>query len=156
MEVRKNLAIDVIALAVYLVVSNPALTGIDAHEWLGLGVLLVFLVHCVAHADWVGSALFGFGRAAWSVRGNLALDVLILAAFAVVMVSGLGVSGAVLPSMGLYVEGYFFWDPLHSIAAKVLLAALLVHLVVRAPAALAVLRQRRGLRAAESDCLMGS
>nr|WP_221899057.1 DUF4405 domain-containing protein [Gordonibacter massiliensis (ex Traore et al. 2017)] len=117
-------------MAVYLVVSNPALTGIDAHEWLGLGVLLVFLVHCVAHADWVGSALFGFGRAAWSVRGNLALDVLILAAFAVVMVSGLGVSGAVLPSMGLYVEGYFFWDPLHSIAAKVLLALLLLHVVV--------------------------
>ena len=130
MEVRKNLAIDAVALAVYLVVANPALTGIGAHEWLGLGVLLVFLVHCVAHVDWVGSAVSGFKDSTWGARGNLVLDALILAAFATVTVSGLCVSGAVLPAMGLYAEGYFFWGPLHSIAAKVLLALLLLHVVV--------------------------
>lgn len=130
MEIRKNLAIDAVALAVYLVVANPALTGIGAHEWLGLGLLLVFLVHCVAHVDWVGSAVSGFRCASWGTRGNLVLDALILMAFATVTVSGLCVSGAVLPAMGLYAEGYFFWDPLHSIAAKVLLALLLLHVVM--------------------------
>ena len=43
---------------------------------------------------------------------------------------------------------------MHAVAAKVLLAALIVHVVVRAPAALAVLRQRGSRRAAGGDCPM--
>ena len=34
----KNLAVDAVALAVYAVVANPAVTGIALHEWLGLGL----------------------------------------------------------------------------------------------------------------------
>lgn len=49
-----------------------------------------------------------------------------------VTVSGLGVSGTVLHAFGLYVDGYFVWAPLHAIAAKVLLALLLVHVAVHA------------------------
>ena len=45
---------------------------------------------------------------------------------------------------------------MHAVAAKVLLAALIVHVVVRAPAALAVLRQRGSRRAAGGDCPMGN
>lgn len=130
MDVRKNLAIDVVALLVYLIVANPALTGIGVHEWLGFGALLAFLAHCVAHVGWAESVLCGFRGASWGARGNLVLDALILAAFATVMVSGLCVSGAVLPAFGLYADGYYFWDPLHAIAAKALLALLLVHVAV--------------------------
>ena len=79
-----------------------------------------------AHVVESGEGLGGRGRV-----GQLVLNAVLLLALAVCVVSGV------------------------MVAAKVLLAALLVHLVVRAPAALAVLRQRRGLRAAESDCLMG-
>ena len=122
--------IDGAALLVYLVVANPSLTGINLHEWLGFGVLVIFLVHCVVHVDWVVDTVRNGLSGSWTRAGNLALDVLILIAFATVMVSGLLVSGAVLPAFGLYADGYYFWDPLHSIAAKVLLALLLVHVVV--------------------------
>jgi hypothetical protein len=47
----------------------------------------------------------------------------------VVTVSGLMVSRHILPLFGLVAPGYFFWNPLHSISAKVLLALLLVHIV---------------------------
>ena len=119
--------IDGAALLVYLVVANPSLTGINLHEWLGFGVLVVFLVHCVVHVDWVVDTVRNGLSGSWARAGNLALDALILIAFATVMVSGLLVSGAVLPAFGLYADGYYFWDPLHSIAAKALLALLLVH-----------------------------
>ena len=137
---RSHVLFDVAALVVYLLAANPALTGIPLHEFIGLGAFIVIAAHVVVSADGLG----GRGR-----MGRLALN-------AVLLVSGVMVSGTVLPSLGLYATGYHFWDPLHAVAAKVLFAALLVHVVVRAPAALAVLRQRRGLRAAESDCLMGS
>ena len=37
-------------------------------------------------------------------------------------VSGIMVSGDVLRAFGWYAEGYYFWDPLHAVSAKVLLA----------------------------------
>ena len=70
-----------------------------------------------------------FVRLSWARTGNAVLDLVIVAVVMVVMVSGVMVSGAVLPALGLYADGYYFWDPLHAIAAKALLALLLVHVV---------------------------
>ena len=134
---RNRALFDAVVLVVYLVAANPALTGVPVHEFIG--------VHIVASGD----GLAGRGRA-----GRLALNIVLLVALAACVVSGVMVSGAALPSLGLYATGYSFWDPLHAVAAKVLLAALIVHVVVRAPAALAVLRQRGSRRAAGGDCPM--
>ncbi|OUO90840.1 hypothetical protein B5F40_05080 [Gordonibacter sp. An230] len=128
---RRNLIVDIAALAAYLVVANPALTGIGLHEWLGLGVFVAFFVHLLLHADWAVEALRGsFSHPSWGRTGNLALDLLIVLVFMAATVSGVMVSGAVLPALGLYAEGYYFWDPLHAMSAKALLALLLVHVVV--------------------------
>lgn len=127
---KKNLAIDAVVLALYLVVANPVLTGIGVHEWLGLGVLVAFFVHAAVHADWVVEAVRGsFDHPSWARTGNVVLDVLILVAFMATVVSGVMVSGSVLPALGLYAEGYYFWDPLHAVSAKVLLALLVLHVV---------------------------
>lgn len=129
----KNLAVDAAALVGLMVIMNPAVTGVNVHEWLSLAVLAVFFAHCALHVSWVSETLTGFRRGFSPTRaGNLVLDVLMLVAFAVATVSGLMVSGAVLPAFGLFAEGYYFWDPLHAISAKVLLALLLVHVAVHA------------------------
>ncbi len=131
MDRKKNLAIDVVALVIYLVVANPTITGIGLHEWIGLGVFIVFLVHCVVHFDWVVEAVRTiFKSPSFSRTGNLVLDALILVSFMICTVSGIFVSGAVLPTFGLYADGYYFWDPLHATSAKLLLALLLLHVVI--------------------------
>jgi len=43
------------------------------------------------------------------------------------ILSGANLDLSVLPAVGLFSPGYFFWDPLHSFSAKLLLAALLVN-----------------------------
>ncbi len=58
-----------------------------------------------------------------------------------VMVSGILISGAVLPTLGLHAKGYYFWNPLHAMSAKMLLALLLVHMVVHWKVVLAVVVQ---------------
>jgi hypothetical protein len=123
-----NLVIDVVALLLYLAAANPGITGLLLHEYLSLALLVVFVVHCAAHYDWVLAALRR--HAANADTANLVLDAVTLLVFAVVMVSGLMVSRFILPALGYVGEGYFFWNPLHSISAKVLLALLLVHVVV--------------------------
>ena len=144
---RSHVLFDVVVLAAYLLAANPVLTGIPLHEFVGLGAFVVVAAHVVASGEGLG----GRGRA-----GQLVLNAVLLLSLVVCVVSGVMVSGAVLPSLGLYASRYHFWDPLHAVAAKVLLAALLVHVVVRAPAALAVLRQRESCRAAGGDCPMGN
>lgn len=127
---RKNLAVDVLALVAYAAAANPALTGIGLHEWIGLGALAVFFAHCALHAAWVSDTLSAAHRRIASARtANLTLDVLTLVALMTVIVSGLMVSGSVLLFFGLYADGYYFWDPLHAMSAKVLLALLIVHVV---------------------------
>ncbi len=128
---KRNLIVDGIALVVYLVAANPVVTGIGFHEWISLGLFVAFFVHVVLHIDWTLDTLrAAFSRPSFARVGNLVLDVLSLVSLTVVVVSGLLISGSVLPTFGFYADGYYFWDPLHSISAKVLLALLLVHVVV--------------------------
>lgn len=127
---RSALVVDLIVLVVYLVVANPALTGIGAHEWLGIAAFVAFVAHAAQHGDWVAeTARTAFARPSLGRTGHFVLDALIVAAFMTCTVSGVLVSGAVLPALGLYADGFFFWDPLHAASAKVLLALLVVHVV---------------------------
>lgn len=132
-SVGRKLALDAIALVLYALAALPALTTIPLHEWLGIAAFVVLAVHLV----------FGLGEA-WSMArsadrskraarwGNLVVDVLLLIALSVCMVSGLLVSGTVLPTFGLFADGYYFWDPLHAASAKAMLALLVVHLALHA------------------------
>lgn len=129
---KPRVVFDIAVLAVYVVAANPVLTGIPLHEYLGLGAFVVIAAHVVAS----GAGLAGRGR-----PGRLVLNAVLLVALAATVVSGVMVSGDVLPALGLYATGYHFWDPLHALAAKVLLAALLVHVVLRGPGVGCVLRR---------------
>ena len=130
---QKNLLIDAIALVVYLIVANPGLTGIAVHEWLSLGVVVVLFVHCVVHHDWVVEVIRKKrGKRTPSEVANAVINLITLIILMIVVVSGLFISGTVLQVFGLYADGYFFWDPLHSVSAKVLLALLVVHVAMHA------------------------
>ncbi len=137
---------DIVVLAVYLLAANPGLTGIPLHEFVGLGAFAVMATHLIASA----AGFLGRGR-----PGRFALNAVLLLALATCVVSGVMVSATALPALGLYATGYHFWDPLHALAAKVLLAALLVHGALHAPKALSLLRgrQRSRIEAADTSAL---
>jgi hypothetical protein len=126
-----RLIIDFLAAVIYLVAANPLITGLALHEWLSCGLLIVFIVHCAIDLDtvfaWIRS------REAGASRLHLLLDGFTLVVFMACTVSGLLVSRYILPLFGLVAPGYFFWLPLHSLTAKMLLALLLVHVAVHLP-----------------------
>jgi hypothetical protein len=96
----------------------PDVTGTVAHEWAGLAFCAVLVVH---------AARCWFVRRA---RGGAAIQLAILADVAVCMVSGLGISGTILPMAGLFVpDGYYLWEPVHAISAKILLVLTIYHLM---------------------------
>jgi hypothetical protein len=132
MRVTQVLVIDIIAAVLYIVAANPVMTGLLIHEWVSLGVLVIFVVHAAQHYDWIIDTLKKLRHPTPGQIANLVLDTLTVAMFMVVVVSGGMVSRHILPMLGLVAPGYFFWNPLHSLSAKVLLALLIVHIVVHA------------------------
>lgn len=152
---RKALLIDAVALVFYTAASLPSLTSIFVHEWLGIAVFVVLVVHCAQHADWIIETMRSFVKSGSPARkARLALFVGLSLSLTVVMVSGLLISGAVLPAFGVFAGGYYFWNPLHAASAKVFLAFLLVHLVV--DVGRAVRLWRRGRRDSKTNCTESS
>lgn len=144
----RKLLVDIASLAVYVVVSVPGITGVAFHEWLGLAVFVVLAVHLAQH---LGTLFSSRARKNAMRIARTVLAVALGVVLMVVMVSGLMVSGAVLPTFGFYAEGYYFWNPLHAISAKVLLALLLVHLFVNVRPAVALWRNRKEAKAAPAE-----
>lgn len=146
------LAVDAAVFLVYAGAAVPALTGVPAHEWLGLALLVPVVVHCALHADWITAALARLGRGGGPAHAALlALDAALLASFMTVLVSGLGISGTALQALGLYADGYYVWGPLHAVAAKALLALLLVHVAVHAGTLYNLLKRRGAPKAPAHD-----
>lgn len=171
MGVKKSLTMDAIALVLFVASLLPGLTGVAAHEWVSLVATAVFLSHVVVHVrapkktgrpsphnaavseQNASSEVDSRGAvSSEALRGslgrlrtaNLVVDAVLFVVLGIVTVSGLGVSGAVLPTFGLYVGGYYFWNPLHAAAAKALLALLIVHLALHMKFVVAFLRRNHG------------
>lgn len=149
---RRILLIDVVSFVVYTAVALPAFTGIPLHEWLSMVLLLSMLIHGALHFDWAVATLRQLGQGIVLARvGKIALDAALLVVLMMVVVSGLGISGTVLQTFGLYAEGYYVWAPLHAVAAKVLFALLLVHVTVHARSLYNLLKRSSALKCATQD-----
>ena len=115
---------DAVLAALFIACELPGATGVPAHEWLGI----VLVVALLAHA---GKRVFATVKRARGVA-RLVVDIVMLVTLAVCVVSGMMISGSVLPFFGYYATGYYFWSPLHAATATVLLAMLLVHAALNA------------------------
>lgn len=151
MDLKKALIVDAVVLAVYLLAANPSVTGVPAHEWLGLGVLVVVVVHTAMHLDYVVDTFRNGAHRRGARLAKAVLDVLLVVVTMTCAVSGVMVSGTVLPTLGVYARGYYFWDPLHAASAKLLLALLLVHVAANWRIVAAGLRRRASSDGAEGS-----
>lgn len=136
-------ALDVAAAALFAAAVLPQLTGIAAHEWLGIVVLVALLAHLAARLDALAGLCRAAARRSFLALARVALDAALFLTLAVCVVPGVLVSATVLPTFGLFAPGYFAWDPLHAASAKVLLALVLVHAVSHAGKLTGFLKVRR-------------
>ena len=129
---KKRKAALAAAAALFAAVVLPQLTGIAAHEWLGIVALAALLAHLAASLDALACLCRAAARGSLLALARATLDAALFLALAACAVSGALVSATVLPAFGLFAPGYFVWDPLHAASAKVLLALVLVHAVSHA------------------------
>lgn len=128
---RVDFWFDAVLLVGYTLAYSYGFTGIGIHEWLGTGLGLALLIHLTLHWDWVireTARLLhprGQNKAIWLV--NLAL----LLAMTLCVMSGILISRVVLPYFGLAVAGGSFWTRLHTLTAEVTLGLVPVHVALR-------------------------
>ena len=128
MTARTNLVLDLGITAAFLVASNPPLTGMAVHEWLGLSFAVAMLTHVLFHWDWaVGVTTSLFARLKPGVRLTYLVDVVLFVAFTAAVLSGIMISKHILPLFGLHASPARGWRGIHDLASNVSVFAVAVH-----------------------------
>ncbi len=125
---KTRLWIDSAIFVAYLVLMQPALTGIAIHEWLATAAIAGFVTHVLLQWDW----LISVGRKLlnrWNrSRLNFVLDTGLWLAMTTAFVSGYAISHNVLPLLGISVQESFLWRRLHDLSANLTLLIVAVHI----------------------------
>jgi Domain of unknown function (DUF4405) len=128
---RLDFGLDAAILVGYTLAYSFGFTGPVIHEWLGLALGLVLLVHLTRHWDWVVRTTRrlltrrGRDRVIWLV--NLAL----LATMTLCVASGIVISRVAMPALGILTISTPFWDRLHILTAEITLGLVPVHAALR-------------------------
>jgi hypothetical protein len=106
-----------------------AATGFTWHEWLGLAFVPLFVLHIVLAWSWVRGT---WRRVRLDTHPKARLNFLLNASAAVMMIvvifSGLVISEAALPAMGIPTEATRRWEQLHNLTSSYLLIVVGLHL----------------------------
>ena len=125
---KVNLFFDAAIFVAFLLALDPRLTGIAIHEWLGLAGAAAVVVHLLLHWEWIVGVTRRFlGRTSGAARLNYVVDVLFFIDLVVISLSGLMVSQALLPLLGLAAPGGTFWLVAHSLSADLAVVLVAVH-----------------------------
>ena len=123
-----NLVLDICVFIGFLIANNPRLTGDNLHEWISLALGVALLVHLLVHWRWVAQAVPNFFRKLkHTSRLNFVVDLLLMIAFITVCVSGVLISEAVAPALGISLPRGGIWKILHSRSADASLILMALH-----------------------------
>ncbi len=105
--------IDAFALIALLLVFIPDLTGFTVHEWIGLAIAGVLLIHFLQHWDWVIGTTQRLGKLKAKVLGNYLLNASLAFGFITITVTGVVISSLLM----LPLENYENWRFFHVISS---------------------------------------
>jgi cytochrome b561 len=143
--------LDVLLLLLFLLIQSPRITGVAAHEWLGIAIAVPLVIHMLLSWHWIISkARRLFVNGSVRTRINYAINLVLFIVMVAVIVSGVLVSRVVLPWAGIQTIYDADWFELHDSASNVLFVAIGLHLAMNWGWVLAAMR-RRSFTAEEAE-----
>jgi Domain of unknown function (DUF4405) len=124
---RLDFWLDALLLVAYTLAYSLGFTGIATHEWLGIGLGVVLLVHLTLHWDWVIRTTRnlltrgGRGRFIWLV------NLMLLLSMTLCIASGILISEVALPELGITLRASSFWRQMHDTTATLTLILVSIH-----------------------------
>lgn len=128
---RVRVWIDLLFFIGMVLVLAPQATGIPVHEGASFLIIIPFFLHLILDWQWIVSGTKRiFKRMNGTTRFNYVLDWLLFLLFVTATYTGVVISEAVLPALGIQRTIDPFWAALHDISANLLMVVIGVHLAM--------------------------
>ncbi|MEM7346041.1 MAG: DUF4405 domain-containing protein [Chloroflexota bacterium] len=122
---------DIVLLIAFILVNIPQSTGIAFHEWISFAFIIPLVLHIVLDWKWVVNVTKRlFKRLPGEVRFNHIWDLLIFIMMVIALFTGVVISEAALPAMGIPITVDPFWSVMHDLSANLTMLFIGVHLVM--------------------------
>ncbi|MEZ4730371.1 MAG: DUF4405 domain-containing protein [Caldilineaceae bacterium] len=130
-ETLWNFWVDIVLFLMFIIDMNTGFTGIPIHEWLGIAFGGALLYHLLLHWPWIVSVTRRlFGRLPSVQRIRYVVNLLLFLDMVVVVATGIWISEAALPQLGLRVQPNFFWRQLHHVSSEWIVWLVGLHLAL--------------------------
>ena len=128
---RTKLLLDIALFAAFLVTMDPRFSGLAVHEWLSLAAAATVVVHLLLSWSWIVEMTKRiFGKGLNGARMNYILNWLLFIDGILIMLSGIMISEAALPAMGIVLPVNFAWRRLHDMSANLSLLIMGLHIAM--------------------------
>jgi len=128
---RLDFWLDALLLVAYTLAYSLGFTGIATHEWLGIGLGVVLLVHLTLHWDWVIRTTQKLLRPGGHERFIWLVNLLLLVCMTLCLASGILISEVALPQLGITPPASSFWRQVHDTTATLTLILVPIHAALR-------------------------
>jgi hypothetical protein len=126
-----NLFVDIAIFLAFLVAMAPHFSGIAVHEWLSIALGAAIVTHLLLHWQWIVEVIRRFfGKLQWSARVNYVLNALLFVDVTVVIFTGLMISEAALPQLGIHLTPGGAWRMLHTLTANLFVPLIGLHVAL--------------------------
>jgi Domain of unknown function (DUF4405) len=128
---RLDFWLDGLLLVAYTLAYSLGFTGIAVHEWLGIGLGVVLLIHLTLHWDWVIRTTQKLLRRNGRERFIWLVNLLLLVSMTLCIASGILISAVALPALGITLPASSFWRQVHGTTATLTLILVPIHAALR-------------------------
>ena len=120
----------VLAVSFLFLIDEWSFLGLTFHETAGLAVCLFYILHILLNWAFVKDVTFRFfSKVSPRTRLNYILDLLLLAGFAFIIISGMGIAKTIDFSwLGFDGTNRMLWRPMHTSVAMIVLILVGIHI----------------------------
>ncbi|MCB0124526.1 MAG: cytochrome b/b6 domain-containing protein [Caldilineaceae bacterium] len=130
-ETLKNFWIDIALFLMFIFDMNTHLTGIPVHEWLGIVFGGALVYHILLHWQWISNGTRKlFAKLPTIQRIRYGVDLLLFVVMVIVVASGIWISRAALPAVGLALAPNRFWSGLHHVTSELVIFLVGLHIAL--------------------------
>ncbi len=128
---KLKLYVDSFLFVSFVLVNIPQATGVPFHEWASVLFIAPLLVHILLDWTWIMNITKRmFGKLPGEVRFNHIFDLVIFILMTLALMTGLVISEAALPAIGIHVAIDPFWSSMHDLTANLTMVLIGIHLAM--------------------------
>ena len=128
-KMKKKIIIDVVLAAALLILMQPGLSGVFAHEWFGVIIGGALVAHLAVNRQWIAAVGKGFlGKITWQARLNFLINSMMMLSMSLAIISGALISQYLFAPLAA--QDLATWSTIHSLSSYTSLLIVIIHVAL--------------------------